>query len=342
MLITKHRAYYKYKTFVALTALASLLATGLSVAFVLFFEDKLSGRIYGHYIPFVLIGAVIYVYLAIKGKKIKIEYWKYAAVICLPLVPHLLSLVLLSSSDRIIVTRISGKEYTAIYTIAYSCYHIVTVLFQSLNKAWAPWLLDNLHIENYSEIRAFSKKYVGIFFVLILSVLLLAPEIIWILGGKSYADAVYCIPPLVASCLIQLIYTMYVNIEFYEKKTIGVGIGTMIATALNIGLNFLIIPMLPERGHVIAAYTTLVGYGALFGIHYYLVKRLKMDYVFDIRFLLCITALMIIISIAVNALYSYIWIRYGVIAVYAIGILWLGYKYKDTILSAFMRKRKAT
>ena len=178
MLITKHRAFYKYKMFVLLTGIMSVSGTLLSLTMVILMQDKLMGRIMGYYIPNIIIGFSIFAILAIKGKKVKVRYWKYACVICLPLVPHVLSLYLLSSSDTLIITRLCGAEYTAVYSIAYSAYHIVTILFDSMNKAWAPWLLESLHQKKYSQIKKVSKVYIGIFVIIILIILLVFMTII--------------------------------------------------------------------------------------------------------------------------------------------------------------------
>lgn len=340
MLITKHRAFYKYKMFVLLTGIMTISGTLLSLVMVILMGNKLSGRIYGFYIPHIIIGFFIFVFIAFIGKKIKIEYWKYAVVICIPLVPHVLSLNLLSSSDTLIITRICGAEYTAIYSIAYSAYHIVTILFDSMNKAWAPWLLESLHREKYSEIKKISKIYIGVFEVLIIGVLILIPEIILLLGGRQYSDAIYCLPPLVTSCVFQFIYTMYVNIEFYKKKTIGVSIATMIATVVNIILNFIFIPMSPENSYIIAAYTTLTGYIILFALHYFIVKRMKMDHVYDIKFILTILAVTLALSGIMNLLYKLTPARYVVFVLYVATVLYFGYKHKDRIIGIFL-KRKA-
>ena len=333
MYITKQRAAYKYRDFAIITLVSSVAATAVSVTLVLLLSDKLTGRIYGGYTPQIIIGTVFYIILLHKGKTIRIKYWKYALVLMLPLVPHVLSLSLLSSSDRVIITRVCGLEYTAVYTIAYSCYHIATVLFHSLNKAWAPWLMDNLHIKNYEEIRSVSKKYVAVFVAIVIIIFFLAPEIIWILGGKSYSDAVFCIPPLIASCVIQLIYTMYVNVEFYSKKTIGVSIGTFIAAAVNIILNILLIPLRPEIGYTIASYTTLVGYALLFVVHYFLVKRLHMEHVFDTRYLVAVIAATILIALGTNLLYFHTMLRYSVLGVYVLAFSFFAVKNRKRLMA---------
>lgn len=342
MLVTKHRAFYKYKLFVALTGITTVTGTLFSLLLVFLMQDKLAGRIIGYYTPYIVIGAVVYIYIFIRSRSIKISYWKEACSIMLPLVPHVLSLYLLSSSDKIIITRLCGAEYTAIYSIAYSAYHIVTILFDSMNKAWAPWLLDSLHNKNYKQIMAVSKKYIGAFIILIVGVFMLVPEIILVLGGRGYLGAVYCLPPLIASCVFQLIYTMYVNIEFYEKKTFGVSIATIIATVINIILNFIFIPMSsPGNSYVIAAYTTLTGYIVLFVLHYCIVKRMKMDFVYDIKFIFVVLVITLAVSGIMNALYSATVIRYVLIVAYCGAVVFFGCRHKEEILEIFGKRKAA-
>ena len=340
MLVTKHRAFYKYKTFVLLTGIMTVSGTLLSLLMVIMMQDKLAGRLYGYYIPHIVIGACIFIFLVTKGKKVKTEYWKYACVICLPLVPHELSLYVLSASDKVIVTKLSGTEYTAIYSVAYSAYHIATILFDSMNKAFAPWLLESLHHKKYDDVKKTSKIYISIFVMLIIGVLILAPEIIWILGGKQYAPAVNCIPPLIISCVLQLIYRMYVNIEFYEKKTIGVAIATMIAAAINIILNFVLIPMDLEHSYVIASYTTLIGYMFLLIFHYIAVRRMKMDHVYEISFILKVLAGVFVVGGFMNVLYgTHMLIRYCVALAYGATLLYFVNRNKDYIKVLFKKKK---
>lgn len=341
MLITKHRAFYKYKMFVLLTGIMMGSGTILSVTLVFLMENKLTGRLIGYYSPFILFGLGIFILIAVRGKRIKTAYWKYASVIMLPLVPHVLSLYLLSISDTMIITRLCGAEYTAIYSIAYSAYHIVTILFDSMNKAWAPWLLEKLHAHDYDEIKKVSRVYVLIFEMIILLVLMVVPEIILILGGSKYLDAIYCLPPLVTGCAFQLVYTMYVNIEFYEKRTFGVSLATMIACAVNIILNFLLIPMNPEHSYIIAAYTTLAGYFVLYVVHYIIVKRMNMTHVYETRFLVGVLAGTMLFAGAMNILYSFTILRYGIVVIYGIAVIVLAVRYMDSIKKIFFRKRKA-
>lgn len=337
MLITKQRAFYKYKSFVLLTGIMSLSGTLLAFLLVLLMQNKLAGRIIGFYSPYILFGTVIFIYLAIVGKRIKTTYWRYAVVICLPLVPHDLSLHILGVSDVMLITRLCGSQYTAFYSIAYSAYHIASVFFDALNKAWSPWLLDNLHYKNYAQIRKVSKIYILVFALIITGILLFVPEIILILGGVRYAKSIYCLPALISSCAFLFIFTMYVNIEFYEKKTIGVSSATMIGAAVNIILNCFLLRSSPENSFIIASYTTLVGYIVLFIIHYFIVKKMRMDHVYDIKFILVVLTGIMIFAGVMNILYSYTFIRWGIIVIYAGIMLYLFFRFKDTLKKLFFR-----
>lgn len=164
------------------------------------------------------------------------------------------------------------------------------------------------------------------------------PELIYILGGKQYMAAIYCLPPLITSCFFEFIYTMYVNIEFYKKRTMSVAIATIIATVLNIILNFIFIPMMPQYGYIVAAYTTLVGYAILFVLHYYLVKFMDMSFVYDIKYILIVLGIFTSLSIVFNFLYEFTILRYGIIFVYGFFILYFSYKNKKKLLAVFNKK----
>lgn len=338
MLITKHRAFYRYKSFVFITAIVAISSTILSLILVYNMDDKLWGRSLGQYSPSIFVGIIIYFSLVANGKKIKLSYWKYALVICVPLVPHVLSAVLLSASDKIIITRISGSQVTAIYSIASNCYNIVVVLMNSMNTARTPWLFENLKLKNYNEISKISKKYIIFFSICALGIMLIGPELILFFGGRKYIDAIYCINPLICSCVIQFIYLFYVNVEFYTKKTIGVSIATAISALLNIFLNIVFINKFKSFGYLVASYTTLVGYIVLLILHYFITKILNMNHIYNNAFFFKLTVGFIIISLLMNILYKFNSIRYITIFIYIWIFIKYLYKNRDEIIAIFKKR----
>lgn len=335
MFITKERFSFEYKKTIFTSIVISLGTALLSVIFVMLMPNKLDGRIIGAIVPTIVIGFVIYIYFFSKGKKININYWKYAIPICLPYIPHLLSMTLLNSTDRVMITKMCGNEQTSLYSLAYTCGTMVTLLLTSLNGAFAPWLGEKLVKEEYNEIKKFSYIYILTFFGMAIGIMLVSPEVLLILGGKSYMEAIYVLAPVSMGCACQFLYTMFVNVEQFKKATKGMAIGSIIAAISNIILNFIFIP---KYGYLAAAFTTLIGYLILLLIHMYLVNKLGLNKIYDYKFVSIIVCLGILLMILILYLYSHIVLRYCLICIYILCAIYWFIKYKNKILMLIKRK----
>ena len=326
---TRSRFLFKYKTNVLLSVGNAVSTSLLAVVLVLIMQNKLKGRILGSIIPTIVIGLALIIYLIKKGKKINISYWKYALKVCLPYIPHSLSLILLASMDRIMITKICGNEKTALYSLAYNCGLIITLLVSSLNDAFAPWLGDRLNEKNFDVIRKISKKYILVFFILALGMMLVIPEVLWILGGKTYLEAKFVLAPVALSCIYQFLYTMFVNIEQFSKKTGSMALASISAATLNYILNLIFIN---EFGYVAAAYTTVAGYIWLLAIHMIIVYKMGYSKVYDYRFIIMTAILALLVTVLISFLYLNLILRYIFIIVYLSVILFVIYKYKSQII----------
>ena len=304
------RFLYRYKRSVAVGLFVALSTTVLSVYLVVTSQDRLTARIIGSIIPVVIIGFALLVYFLKKGKRVIISSWPYALKISIPYVPHLLSLLILSSVDRVMITKICGSADNALYSVAYSCGHMVVLVMTSLNSAFSPWLGDKLHNEEYGEIRRVSNYYVTLFCLLIVPMMLLAPEILLIMGGKSYLDAKYVMIPVAIGCVCQFLYTLFVNVEQYTKKTTGMAYASIAAAIINYLLNLWLIPV---YGYVAAAYTTFISYLFLLAFHMYLVKRIEMQMVYSYRFILLTVIIMVMIGMVVSFSYVSTVLRYSIL-----------------------------
>ena len=321
----KSRLDYKYKTSIILSLMSAVLFTVISMFAVLMSDDKLFGRIIGFYLPAIFLNICIYLYFLIKSKKIKIEYWRYGLIISIPLIFHTLAGNLLNSSDRVMINSIIGNSSTALYGIAYSCATTVSLLWYSLNQAWAPWAYEQMDKNNHLILKQASKIYMILFGLIVLCFMLVAPEILWLMGGTAYKEALNVIPPVMCGFVFQLVYSFYINIETIEKKTVYVAIGTIIAAVVNIVLNYLLIP---KFGYVAAAYTTLVGYATLFIVHFLFVKKIGKTYWYDSRFNVSFLLFFCITSSLIILIYKFVIIRYAIIflILFFFGVKLLSYK----------------
>lgn len=318
MLLIKERISYKYKTVVILSLISAFFSTFLSLLFVVLFQNKLFGRICGYFIPLILIDFFVYAYFIFKERKIRITYWKYSLLIAIPYAWHTLSGNILGSSDRVMIKYYIGNEATAYYSIAYYCALIISVLWSAVNNAWSPWAYEQLNDGNQEQLKKVSVPLVASMIGIVFVFLLFAPELLFIMGGKAYTEAIDIIPPVMIAYVFQVVYSLYVNIEFYCKKQFYIAIGTSIAALTNILLNIFLIPVF---GYKAAAYTTLAGYAMLFVIHFFFVKKMGYSKWLDSRFNFIALLFSLIIMIVSLIVYKFYIIRYCLISIICIALL---------------------
>lgn len=322
ILQTKHRAYMRYKEFVYLSILVAITSPLLSVLLIMIMDSDLYiGRIVGNAIPKMVISFFIFLSIYKDGKTLyNKSYWKYALSISIPLIPHHLSTNVLSQFDRIMINQYVGAFAVGLYSLAYSYSVILSVVWTSFNQAWVPWFYDSMKNENYEDIKKYIKPYTILFSLFFIGMLVTGPEALRLFGPEEYWNGMWVIPPVLLGVFFQFMYSLYVNIEFFLKKTQYIALGTILAAGINITLNILFIP---RFGFISAAYTTLFGYVVLFIVHYFISKRWFPRDIIGLKFLLRWILLIICITIVTTFLYPYAILRYSLFSVISSIIVFL-------------------
>ena len=317
-LLTKYRMYNEYKKVIILTWITLLVTTLSSLGFTIFMTDKLAGRVIGTYGVVAAVYIPIWIYTMVKGRGISLRFCKYAFALSLPLLVHELSTLLLNSSDKIIIHQLCGENDAALYAIAYTIAMIITMLMSSVNQAWVPWFFDKLEAGDTDSIKKVVPAYTLVFTFGCIALMLIGPEMVLIFGGREYLPAINVIPPICFSVALQFVYTLYVNVEFYLKKTKFISLATLGATAINIALNYLLIPRL---GYIAAAYTTVIGYTFMVIFHYLVCRRSEYRKLFDVKVLLINLSISLLGMLLVLVLYQWNIIRLCVIALLATAVI---------------------
>ena len=156
------RMEFRYKTSTAISIIVALANTALALVLVFSMNEKAFGRIIGNTLPTFIFGVVLFFYFAKGSHGVKSSYWKYAVPLALPYIPHSLSMTLLNSMDKTMITKICGNDQTAIYSVAYTCGSIVIVVLMAINTAYSPWLREKVEQDAAAKVRKFSYLYVGI------------------------------------------------------------------------------------------------------------------------------------------------------------------------------------
>lgn len=273
--VSRMKFDYEYRKLVPASLVLSVAVPALGVLFVVMASDKVLARI----LSFVLVEAAFALILGgcmLKRSKTlyKWEYWKFTLLFNIPLLPHYLSQVVLSSSDRIMIANMCSAADAGVYSIAYSVGMLMTLLTNSLNSTVVPWLYRTLDAKKLKRIDRMSVSLLGALALIVVFVDILAPEVVGILAPGEYSEAMTLVPVIAASVFFMFMYSYCSNIEFYYEKTRLAAIASVIAAALNLGLNAVFIPMFGYRA---AGYTTLICYVALGAAHYAFSQRVTRD-----------------------------------------------------------------
>lgn len=335
----QHRAIYKmdYKSSVIVNVLLAVSVTLLILFLSLKLNNSLYGAVIGYSVPYVIIGMGIIVYLLKKGNGVLVSSWKYALKVCIPYIPHLLSLTLLNSLDKMMITKIRGSEENALYSAAYNCGIIVTILGSAVNSSFSPWLGENLNKRNIEGIRKVTKYYLGAFSLVTIFIMLMGPELLLLMGGYEYRDANKTVIPIVFGCLFQFAYTIFVDIEQFEKKTKGMAIASVVAALSNYILNSIYIP---RYGYIAAAYTTLISYCVLLALHIILVWRLQLLRCCSMKTLSVILLVISVVSFVMFILYDYLSVRYSLVGLLCLFFLSI-IIYNRDIIKKYLLKLKS-
>ena len=312
----KKRFDYEYKPVVALTLLMSLANTAVSLAFVLLSEEKGSARIIGHVVATVAFGIIIFSLNTIRGKNLfHKEYWKYALGFNIPLLAYYLSQMIFNQSDRIMIDRYCGKGKAAIYGVAYTLAMILTFVLNAINNSYVPWFYKKIK-EGKEEENAKVANGIAILMAgLIMCIVIMAPEVILVMGGKKYGEAIWIIPPVAVSLLLLFYAQLFINVQFYYEKKKSLVYASVGAAVANIILNAILIPTV---SYIAAGYTTMVSYILFAVMNYYTMKKVAKDTGFslkalDVKMLTVIFIAFCAVCMLVMTLYKLMIVRYIVI-----------------------------
>ncbi len=195
-----------------------------------------------------------------------------------PIMPGILSALLLSFADRFIINYYYTEVEVAEYTVAYTISSVFMAFFLATNKMWQKFILENLKARNISKIASSSRKYIAVVLTVGIAVVLLRQPLIDIMANSGYYLILDIIPTIVAGMFFYFLYTVLSNVPFYNGNTFLMALPAMIAAVLNILLNFVLIP---SYGFKVAALTTMVSYMVEFlAIYLICLRKYKTDILF--------------------------------------------------------------
>lgn len=323
----EYNFYYEYKKNMVMSLSVALGNFALSIILIetVFKGQKFWGRIIGAMLPTVVIAFFVYLYLARRGHwQMKKDHVRYSLEFGVPLIPHNLSHMVLSSADKVMINSMISASASGIYSLVYTLGMMIQVMMEAMNNVFGPWLFRQLKKEENAAIRYVQKYYLLMYCVVTIAVMAISPEIIKIVGAKEYWEGIPMVMWVVYATFINFTYTLYVNVEFFYKKTMLISTGTIMAALVNILLNGL---FLKRFGYQFGAISTLISYLALLIFHMiivnFVIKKNVTDNVFVIAIALLVLGMTFALHSCLDSLIHRLFIGIvceGIITVIALGL----------------------
>lgn len=260
-MLTQIAVYNKQSALVLkLTFFKSIGAFVLSLIFLFFIinDKKYFAAIYAELI--VNIFLILYILYTLKKYFIfeyKKSHIKYMMSYSIPLIPYMLSLTLLSQSDRIMIDYFYGNKETGLYSMAYNLGIVLVIAIAALLNAWNPYYFKYMNDKDYKKVEIGSDNIYLICFFITLLIVLFGEDVASMILSKEYQTSLHLISVIGISGLASAIWQIWGRVIGYAHKTYLTSILAVIVTILNIGLNYYLLPVF---GYEIAAWTTLASY----------------------------------------------------------------------------------
>lgn len=171
-----------------------------------------------------------------------------------PLVPYGITVYLIQNSARYFLSYFSSLEEVGLYSLAFQITSVLSVFFIGTGLAWGPLIYSTYKEANIKAVYSkLTDYFVSLALFLVTGLSLFSREILMVFATSQYSRAYVVIPFLAlyfTFFYIGLRMSFGINIA---RKTFHFTWISVLTAALNIGLNFLLVPPYGMIGAAIAA-----------------------------------------------------------------------------------------
>ena len=193
------------------------------------------------------------------------DWFRKALVFSLPLLPHGLCSWIIDASDRMIVERSLSLEQAGLYSLGYTIGSIALIAASSVNQSYSPHYLREMGRDSAAgrRLSGLYQSYTLGFCALALTGVLWVREALGLVLPERHLPALVFAVPVIAAAPFSVFYYFSGNPLFFCGKTAVFAITTTVAAGLNLVLNLVLVP---RYGAMICAWTTVIGFAAMFAV----------------------------------------------------------------------------
>ncbi|NLZ48825.1 MAG: oligosaccharide flippase family protein [Clostridiales bacterium] len=191
-------------------------------------------------------------------KRVNWQYIKEMLVIGLPLLPNFLIYWIFSSSDRLMIAKMMGNEYTGIYAVGAKLGQVSQLIYTAFAGGWQYFAFSTMKEDDQVQSTSRIYEYLGVIsFVAGMFVAALSKPIFYLLFNGDYVNGYTVAPYLFLAPLSQMLFQVASNQYLVIKKTWPNMLILSLGAVANIALNLIFIPIIGIEG---AAIASLIGY----------------------------------------------------------------------------------
>lgn len=244
------------------SSICSLITITLNVLCIAFIKMSAVGMLLATFIGNVVCCIYLFFKLEINkylslssvNKKTLLNELKYS----IPLIPNQLSLWVMNSSDRLIVSFILGTAANGILAVSHKFPAIFMTFFNIFQLAWHE--TGTVHFFDKDRDDFFSKtieEIMLLFSTLCMCIIIVLPIVFNLFVNSSYNEAYYNIPIYLIASLLNVMVGLLGVVYVATKKTFEIAKTTIIAALINIIVNIILIKYI---GLYAASISTFMGY----------------------------------------------------------------------------------
>lgn len=201
--------------------------------------------------------------------------WRYVREtlpLSLPLVPHQFMALGLVVADRFILQRYRDLGEVGVYSLAYTFGMAMFLVATAIMQAWSPLFFETAEQGGDAAKKLGRLATLLVVFLAMVAVIgiAIAQPFVRLVISPQYGGAGRLIPWIIVSYLMHAMFSLFQLAAMQGKRSGRIWAASVSALAINLALNFSLIPSLGAYG---AAYATLAAYAVEAALMYVFAQR---------------------------------------------------------------------
>jgi O-antigen/teichoic acid export membrane protein len=260
ILLNVYRTKRKSVSYGILSVIRFTLVIVLTIILVVRYKQGALGKVLAEF--YVTLGFfLICMILLLREARFNLDFSLIKSMLAyaLPIVPHMLSTIIIRIAAQQIINKSEGLDATGVYNMGFLIGSIISLVAISINQSWGP-LFMKMATKDESKARLIFSQLTTYYTLLVLVfsffLIVFNENIVLLLASEKYMGSIAVVPVIIVSFGLNAIYFVLANSIMINKKQVRLlPLLTISAAGINIVANIILIRI---YGIIGAAYAHLI------------------------------------------------------------------------------------